>query len=336
MQRKHTSTRSGMTRRSFSLLVATVLGVGLASPGQPVFADDRPIRFVVPYTAGGATDVAARTLAAHMSRRLGRPVVVDNRPGASGNIGMEYVARAPADGTHIVMASAGQTIAASYFKNLKYNLRTDFVPVAMAVKNQRMLVGRADAPFNTLKELIAYAKTNPGKVTYASFGGGSSAHLAAELFRQQAGIEMLHVPYKGNADAVNALLGGQVDVMFSELSSVISLVNAGQLKAFGVGSRTRFPGTPDVPTIDEAGLPGFEASGWLGVLAPKGTPPELVKQMNGAIVEALSLADVQEKMAKIGAEIVTGSPESFGRFIEDDLIKWEKVMRAANLYRKAE
>jgi len=295
---------------------------------------DKPIRFIVPYTAGGATDIAARTLASYMTKSLKQSVIVENRPGASGNIGMGIAARSPADGSTIVMASAGQTIAASYFKQLSYDLRTDFVPVAKVVENQRMLVGRADAPFNTLAELISYAKANPGKVTFASFGAGSSAHMAAELFCQEAHIKMLHVPYKGNADAVNALLGGQVDVMFSELSSVISQVNAGKLKAYGVASKTRFSGEPDIPTIDEAGLPGFEVSGWLGVLAPRDTPPDVVKELNAAIVDALHVPEVRERMTQIGADVTTGTPQSFGEFMDKDLARWEQVLRRANLYKQ--
>lgn len=321
------------SRRRACMLIAAACTMGWL--GHATAAGiDKPVRFIVPYTAGGATDIAARTLANHMAKRLGQSVVVENRPGASGNIGMAAAARSPADGSTIVMASAGQTIAASYFQELNYDLKADFAPVAKAVENQRMLVGREDAPFSNLEELIVYAKSNPGKLSYATFGAGSSAHLAAELFAQQAGVEMLHVPYKGNSDAVNALLGGQVDVMFSELSSVIAQVNAGKLKAYGIGSKKRFSGVPEIPTIDESGLPGFEVSGWLGVLAPKGTPAEVVQELNAAIVETLQLPEVREQMTQIGAEITTGPPASFNEFIEQDVAKWEKVLRAANLYKK--
>ena len=325
-----TSTLQNPLRR---LLVAAALAAPLlAHAAWP----DRPIRFIVPYTPGGATDVTARVLAQQIGQTLGTSVVVENRGGASGNIGMELAARAPADGYTIVMASAGQTIAASYFTKLNYSLKKDFVPVALAVRNQRMLVGRLGLPYNNVAELVAWGKRNPGQITYASFGRGSSGHLAGELFAQRAGIKFIDIPFKGNADGVNELLAGRVDVMFSELSSVIQHVQSGKLKAYAVGSEARYEGTPNVPTVSEGGLAGVEVSGWLGVMAPAGTPPDVVKKLNEAIVAALRLPAVKARFADMGAESVITTSESFSKFIDVDLEKWEKVMKAGNISDKDE
>ena len=325
-----TSTLQNPLRR---LLVAAALAAPLlAHAAWP----DRPIRFIVPYTPGGATDVTARVLAQQIGQTLGTSVIVENRGGASGNIGMELAARAPADGYTIVMASAGQTIAASYFTKLNYSLKKDFVPVALAVRNQRMLVGRLGLPYNNVAELVAWGKRNPGQITYASFGRGSSGHLAGELFAQRAGIKFIDIPFKGNADGVNELLAGRVDVMFSELSSVIQHVQSGKLKAYAVGSEARYEGTPNVPTVSEGGLAGVEVSGWLGVMAPAGTPPDIVKKLNEAIVAALRLPAVKARFADMGAESIITTPESFSKFIDVDLEKWEKVMKAGNISDKDE
>jgi tripartite-type tricarboxylate transporter receptor subunit TctC len=300
-------------------------------PAAQAAYPDKPIRIIVPYTAGGATDIVARTLATSMSQTLNATVVVENKAGASGNIGMEAAANAQNDGYTLVMASAGQTIAASYFPKLRYDLRKDFTPVALAVLNQRMLVARKDAPFSTVAELIAYAKKHPGNVSYASFGAGSSAHMAGELFQQHAGVKMLHVPFRGNADAVTALMGEQVDVLFSEISSVVQPVQEKRLKGLGVASKARFAGAASVPTVSEAGLSGFEASGWLGVLAPAGTPEPVVNALNSAIQKALADPAIQAKFEGIGAEPMPGTHRDFARFLAADLDKWKKVVRTAGI-----
>lgn len=314
-----------------SIITALSLSVALATAPALAAWPDKPIRFIVPYTPGGATDLTARILAAHIGPTLGTTVVVENRAGASGNIGMEAAARSPADGYTLVMASAGQTIAASVFSKLSYDLQRDFVPVALAVRNQRMLVGRNGLPYSNVRELVDYAKAHPGRVTYASFGAGSSGHLAGELFALQAGIRLTFVQYKGNAEAVNDVVGGTVDVLFSELSSVLQYVQAGKLKAYAMGSDKRYAGAPGVPTVAESGLTGVEVSGWLGVMAPAGTPTETVRALNAAIVKALGDPEVNLKFAGMGAESVVTTPESFGEFIAQDLAKWARVVSAAKV-----
>lgn len=292
---------------------------------------EKRIVFIVPYSAGGGADIVARLIAHNLAPLLGQPVVVENRAGASGNIGMEAAARAPADGYTIVLGSSGQSAAASYFKKLQYDMLRDFVPVSLSVYNSRLLVGRLGLPYDNVAGLIAYAKKNPGKVTFASWGSGSGAHLAGELFKQMAGVDMLHVPYKGNSDAVSDLMGGQVDIMFSEYGTVLEQVKAGKLKAFGVPSEKRFPGL-DVPTISESGLPGFEYSGWLGILAPVGTPPAVAKTISDAVDKVVNLPQVREQLAKIGAGPIGGyTPDRFRSFLQADISKWQTVMQKAGL-----
>jgi tripartite-type tricarboxylate transporter receptor subunit TctC len=309
-------------------------GAALAAPTgtAPRAWPERPVTLVVPYSAGGGADVLARTLANGLKPRLGQAVVVENRAGAAGNIAMEAVARARPDGYTLVWASSGQSAAANYYKSLKYDLVKDFEPVSLSIYNSRILVGRPGLPFGNVAELIAFAKKNPGKVTYASWGNGSGAHLAGELFKQMAGVEMLHVPFKGNADAITALLGGQVDVMFSDPASVTGHVRAAKLKAFGVPSEKRFPGLPDIPTLAEAGFPGFEYSGWFGILAPRGTPPAVVKALSAAVDQALQDTELREQLAKAGAGPIGGrTPEQFSKFLQDDIDKWGAVMRRAGI-----
>lgn len=324
-----------ITRRSAMLNALSVLAgtaaVGVAGKAHAAWPE-RPVTLIVPYSAGGGADVLARTLVNSLKSKLGQTFVVENRAGAAGNIAMEVTARAKPDGYTLVWASSGQSAAANYYKSLKYDLLKDFEPVSLSIYNSRILVGRPGLPYANVVELITYAKKNPGRVTYASWGNGSGAHLAGELFKQMAGIEMLHVPFKGTADAITALLGGQVDIMFSDPASVTGHVRSGKLKAFGVPSDKRFPGLPEIPTLAEAGFPGFEYSGWFGILAPRGTPATVVKALSAAVDQALADPELREQFAKLGAGPIGGrTPEQFRKFLQDDIDKWGAVMRKAGI-----
>ena len=290
-----------------------------------------PVKLVVPFPAGGRSDVVARAVAPRMAEALGQPVIIENRAGASGNIGTELVARSPADGQTLLMASAATAIQTTLARNLSWNFARDFAPVSLLVINQSVLVAHPSVPANSVKELIAYAKANPGKLSFASYGNGTSAHLAGELFKLLAGVDLLHVPYKGAAPAANDLLGGQVNLMFADISAVLPNVKAGRLKALGIGSSGRFDGMPTVPTIAEAGLPGYEAGGWLGLVVPAATPREAVAALNAAASKSLASPEVQERLVGLATIPVGNTPAYFGDFIREEVAKWARVIRAARV-----
>jgi tripartite-type tricarboxylate transporter receptor subunit TctC len=292
---------------------------------------NKPIRIVVPFPPGGGTDVVARTVAPKMQELLGQPVIVENRAGAGGNIGAEYVAKSPPDGYTLVVASAATAINHTLTKNPGWDLTKDFAPVVLLVHNQSLLAAHPSVPFSSVKELIALAKAKPGFITYASYGNGSSAHLITELFKMMAGVDLLHVPYKGAAPAVNDLLGGQVNILFSDVAAILPHVKAGKVKALGIGSAKRFPGLPDVPTIAEAGVPGFEGGGFLGLVAPAGTPRDVVNALNGAALKTLATPEVSEKLNALASPPVGESPDYFGKFLRAEIDKWAKVIRAGNI-----
>ncbi len=275
----------------------------------------RPIRVVVPFPPGGGTDVVARAVAPKMSEFLGQPVIIDNRAGAGGNTGTEAVAKSPSDGHTLLVASAATAINTTLAKNLTWDLSKDFAPVVLLVINQSLLVAHPSVPVSSLKDLLALAKAKPGYVTYASYGNGSSAHLVAELFKMMAGVDLLHVPYKGAAPAVNDLLGGQVNVMFADIAAVLPHVKAGKVKALGIGSLRRFDGLPDVPTISEAGVPGFEGGGFLGFVAPAGTPRAAIAALNAAAAKSLAVPEVRERLVALATFPIGESPEYFGRHL---------------------
>jgi tripartite-type tricarboxylate transporter receptor subunit TctC len=291
----------------------------------------KPIRVVVPFPPGGGTDIVARTVAPKMSEILGQPVVVENRAGAGGNIATEHVAKSAPDGYTLVVASASTAINTTLVKNLSWDFARDFAPVALLVVNNHLLAVHPSVPAANVKELLTLAKAKPGHVTYASYGNGSSAHLTAELFKLMAGVDLLHVPYKGAAPAVNDLLGGQVSLVFADVAAMLSHVKSGKLRALGIASRQRFEGLPDVPTIAEAGVPDFEAGGFLGLAAPAGTPPAAVAALNGAAVKTLGMPDVRERLLALASPPMPGTPEQFGQRIKAEIDKWARVIRAANI-----
>jgi tripartite-type tricarboxylate transporter receptor subunit TctC len=286
----------------------------------------RPIRIIVGFAAGGSTDVTARVVAQALTERLGQRVFVENRPGAGGNIGAETVAKADPDGYTLLWATNG-TLAAnpSLYKTLPFDVKKDFAPIALIARIPNLLVVNPSVPANNVADFIAYAKANPGKLNFGSSGNGTSLHIAGELFNTLAGVNMIHVPYRGGALALTDLLGGQIQVMFEPLVEVIQQVRAEKVKALGVTIVKRSPLLPDVPTIAES-LPGYEITGWNGLLAPAATPPDIITRLNRATDDALHSKDVQEKLAEQGSEPAGGTPAEFGAFLDSELIKWKKLV----------
>ena len=311
-----------------------LLGALVVSLALPVFAQgfpNKPVHIVVPFPPGGGTDVVARAVAPRMQELLGQAIVIENRAGAGGNIGTEFVAKSQADGYTLLVASAATAINTTLAKNLSWDLAKDFSPVVLLVLNQSLLAAHPSVPVSNVRELIALAKAKPGQVSYASYGNGSSAHLIGELFKMTAGVDLLHIPYKGAAPAVNDLLGGQVNVIFADVAAILSHVKAGRVKALGIGSARRFDGLPGVPTIAESGVPGFEAGGFLGLVAPAGTPLEAVNALNAAAVKSLATPEVNARLNALASPPVGEAPEYFGRHIRAEVDKWARVIRAGNI-----
>jgi len=316
-------------RRRTALSLAAALAI---STPQAVAAADaypsKPIRFVVAFPPGGGTDIIARSIAQKLAERLAQQVVVDNRPGAGGNIGTDIVAKSAPDGYTMLMGSAGPlAINASLFASMPFDPVRDLAPVTLAASTPNVLVVHPSLRATTVKELIALAKAKPGEINFASSGHGTPAHLAGELFDSMAGVKMIHVPYKGAAPALADLLGGQVQIMFSTMPPALPHVKDGKLRALAVTSLKRSPAMPELPTVDEAALPGFEANTWHGVLVPAGTPVPIIARLNREIVAILHLPDVVERLSGQGAEAQGSTPEEFAAYIKSETLKWAKVVR---------
>jgi tripartite-type tricarboxylate transporter receptor subunit TctC len=309
------------------------LGAAFAAPAT-VCAQaypDRPIKIIVPYAAGGAVDIVARSIGQPLAEALKQPVIVDNRPGASANIGKEAAAKAAPDGYTLLMASNGIATNMALFPNLAFDGRRDFVPVARIGYAPLVIVVPASSPAKSLKDLIAIAKAEPGKLTYASAGSGSSGHLAGELLKSTAGIDVLHVPYKGGAPAITDLLGERISFMPINPVEVIAHIRGGRLRALAVASDRQFPLLPDVPTVAEAGLPGYEATVWWGLVAPAATPREIVRKLNAETNKALSDPAIAHKLGELGVVITPGTPEQFGSFIGTQTELWSAVVKSAGI-----
>jgi tripartite-type tricarboxylate transporter receptor subunit TctC len=290
----------------------------------------KPIRWVVPFAPGGSTDTLARTLAVKISDALGQQVVIDNRAGASGNIGMEIVARAPADGHTILLGYiANVAIAPSLYEKLPFDPVKDYEPITLLATSPNVLVAHPTVAAKSLKELIALAKAQPGKLNYASASIASVGHLTGELLNDLAGIKMTHVAYKGSGQAVTDLLGGHIQLMFSGFSSTLPHIKSGKLRALAQTGEKRSPALPDVPTIAESGFPKFEATAWYGVHAPAKTPKPIVTRLNAELVRALKLPDVSERLGSLGFEIAATTPEHYGNYIRSEIKKWAKVVKAS-------
>jgi len=309
-------------------LFISVACISCASSAQGY--PDHAIRLVVPFPAGGTTDILARAAAQKLTESLGKSVVVDNRPGAGGNIGADLVAKSPPDGYTLLMGTVGtHAINPSLYAKMPYDHVKDFVPVVLVAGVPNVLVVNPSLPVNSVADLIKLAKSKPGSINFASSGNGTSIHLSGELFKTMAGVDMTHVPYKGSAPALTDLMGGQVQVMFDNLPSSLPHIKAGKLRAIAVTSLKRAPALPDVPTISESGLPGFEASSWFGILAPAGTPPAIVTRLNTEINKWLQTPEAKEQLLAQGAQAAGGTPEQFAAHIRAETDKWAKVVKAS-------
>ncbi len=291
----------------------------------------KPIRLVFGYTAGGAGDVGARLLAQKLSEILGQNVVVENRPGAGGAIADEAVARSPADGYTLLYAAGSTTILPALRSKLPYNVERDFAPVSMVVITSFALAVHPSVPVRGVKGLIALARSQPGKLTFSTPGVGSSSHFAAEVFKMMADVKMLHVPYRGAPEATTAVIAGEVDINFPSVTGALPFIASGRLKALAVSSAKRASMLPSVPTLNEAGLAGYERSGWNGVLAPAGVPKEIIARLNAAIVKAVNTPEMKEAFIKQGLEAQTGTPEQFAAFIRGQLAQNAKVVKFAGI-----
>lgn len=320
-----------MSARVLVKFLASLLasfGVLYPCPGQSQPYPSKPIRIVVPFTAGGGNDLLARTIGERLNAAWGQPVLVDNRPGAAGNIGAEVAARAAPDGyTLLIAPNSVFTINPSLYDKVAFDPIKSFVPVSLLGTGPIVLVVNSAVPANSLKELIALAKSKPDGLSYASFGSGSPPHLSAELFKSMTAVKMVHVPYKGAAPAVTDLLGGQVQVLFAPMNTVLAHIKSGKLRALGVASNKRFAYLPDLPTIAEAGVPGYYSDAWFGLVMPAGTPKEIVDKLNREVGKILAQADVKERLSAQGIEPSTTTPEEFAALIKTDLIRWAKVIR---------
>jgi tripartite-type tricarboxylate transporter receptor subunit TctC len=297
----------------------------VAAQSYPV----KPVRVIVPFPPGSGADITTRIVAPRLSEALGQQLVVENRAGAAGNIGAEVVARAAPDGYTLLTAPASIAISQTLYKKLPFDLARDFQPVAMLASVPFILVVHPSLPAKNVKDLVALAKSRPGQINYASTGSGSSPHLTAEMLKMQAGIDVVHVPYKGTPLAVTDLLTGQVSFMFANALSVLPQVSGGRLRALGITGAKRSATTPQLPTMIESGLPGFESGTWYALLAPAGTPREVVGRLSGEVSRLTQTADLREKLAAQGAEALTVGPAETAAYIKSEIAKWGKVVRAS-------
>lgn len=312
-------------------LVALSLVIVSPSVTQAQNYPNRPIRMVVPFSPGGAADTPGRMLMHKLSEALGQQVIVDNRPGAGGTIGAETVARAKPDGYTLLMISNTHVISASLYKNLTYDSINDFAPVLQFGDAPNVLVVHPSLPVKSVGELIALAKEKPGKVDYVSSGNGSSQHMFASLFTSMAGVNMFHIPYKGSAQATNDLLSGEIKVGFPGIAGMMQYIKAGRLRVLAVTSAERSPELPDVPTIAEAGVKGYEATLWLGIIGPAALPKEVITKLNSVISGLIKKPDIQSALRKVGTEVTYRTPEEFGKFLRSEQQKWAKVVKEIGL-----
>lgn len=317
-------------RTAVALLAAACASIGPAQVAAQTFPS-KPIRLVVPFAPGGGTDLIARVLGEQMTRDLGQPVLVENKPGAGTIIGTELVAKSAPDGYTLVVSTFAHAVNPSLHAKLPYSNATSFAPVTLIGRSPNVLVARADRGLRTVAEVLAHAKANPGKLNYGSFGNGTSAHLAAELFKSLAKVDITHIAYKGSAPAITDLLGGQIDLMFTTVASVAKHVDSGKLIAIAVTSAQRSPAMPDVPTIAEAGVPGYVAESWYGVYAPAGTPREVIARLNASLKLAASSESFKSKVESEGLVVSASSPEELASYVAAEQARWQKIVRAAGI-----
>jgi tripartite-type tricarboxylate transporter receptor subunit TctC len=318
-----------MRRIGVTLLAAAGLAFALGQAGAQDKFPSKPVKILVPYAPGGATDIVARIVAEPMRQSLGQSFVVENKPGAGSNIATDQVQRAAPDGYTLLFVAVTSAINQTLYKNVTFDLTKDFTPVALGAKVPNILVVNPQVPVKTVQELVDYAKKNPGKLAFASSGSGTSIHMAGELFKMQAGIDVLHVPYKGSAPAITDLIGGQVQFMFDNMPSAWPHAQSGKLRALAVTTAERSKSAPDLPTMKEAGFANFDVSSWFGLIAPAGTPPDVVNKLNAAMVKALDKPEVQLAFEKLGAVGVKTTPAEFGQFIKSEVEGWAPVVKAS-------
>lgn len=319
-----------MKRRDFlSVTGASALATAFSPLASAQAYPTKPIKFVVGFAPGGATDVVGRLMAKKIGDALGQPIIIENKAGGSSNIGAEAVFRAAPDGYTFYVSAITSAINVSLFPKLPFDFAKDFEPVALFANVPNILVVHPSVPAKTVKELIDLARAQPGKLSYASSGSGTSIHLCGELFKMLAKVDMVHIPYKGSAPAMTDMIGGQVQVMFDNMPSALPHVKAGKLRALAVTSAQRSPSAPDVITMGEAGVPGFDVQSWFGLVAPKGTPKDIIARVNAEAVNALATAEIKERFLDLGAVPAPMSPEAFGDFIRAEIIRWSEVVKAS-------
>ncbi len=311
-------------------------GLGLVAAGMllgavPVLAQypGKTVRLIVPYPPGGGTDTLARVLSQRLGEALGQQVMIDNRPGAGANIGVEIAAKAPNDGYTLLMAAISNAISASLYRKLNYDLVRDFAPITLLATTPHILVVHPSLPVKSVRELVAFAKARPGQLAYSSSGSGTPSHLGGELFDSMAGVKLTHVPYKGGGPSVIALVGGEVSVGFATMPSVISHVKAGKLRGLAVTTAQRSPAMPELVTVSETGVPGYEMGSWYGLMAPAGTPRDVVVRLNAEAAKVLKLSDVRQRLDALGFEALLSTPEEYGAFTKIEIEKWAKVVKAS-------
>lgn len=319
-------------RRSFirkAVLLAACGSLLAAGSATAQSYPDKPIHFVVPFAAGGTTSILARALADRLGPVIGQPVVVDNRPGAGGNIGAQLVAEAAPDGYTMLMGPIGLAINPALYPKLSYDPLKDLAPVTLYGGVPNLLVVNPQVPAQTVAELIDYARAHPGKLTFASNGQGTSSHLAAEMLKSAAKLDIVHVPYKGGAPAMQDLIGGQVNMLFDQMPAVMPQVTSGRVRALGISSATRSPAAPSIPTVAESGIPGFDMTVWFGVLVPAGTPAAIVEKLNTSIRKVLDEPEFRAWLAERGVETMHGTPQTFADFLKSETKRWAEVVRTS-------
>ncbi len=311
--------------RPFAIALALLLPLGAAAQNYP----HKPIRLVVPFTPAGAVDIASRAIAIELLKQLGQPVSVENKPGAGGNLGAAEVARAAPDGYTLLMTTSGiQAINPALYAKMPFDPNKDLVPVAALVSLNNVLVLHPSVPANSVKEVIALAKKDPGKWTYASSGNGTSIHMSGAMFTQLTGTDLLHIPYKGSGPAVTDLLAGQVNMMFDNIPSSLPHIRAGKLRALATTGAKRDPALPDLPTIAEAGVPGYESGVWFGIAAPAGTPKEIISKLNAAAVQGARSPEFGKRMKDLGYNLIPGSAEEMAAMLKAELARWAPIVKS--------
>jgi tripartite-type tricarboxylate transporter receptor subunit TctC len=312
-----------------AVAIAAVAGFSLSASISAQTFPAHPIKIVVPYPPGGTNDIVARLLAQKLQEQMGQAVIVDNKPGASGNLGADAVAKGAADGYQLILVTTGHSIAPSLYPSLPYNIATDLTPVSTLTAGPMLFMTNGAGPYKTMKDFIAAAKAKPGQITYASAGNGSTTHLSAELIASTAGVKLNHIPYKGSAPAMTDVMGGQADMVMDLMFSAMPNVKGGKLRAIAITSPTRSPLLPDVPTLAEAGLPAMDLVVWNGLMAPAKTPKDVVAKLNAEVRKAMATPEMKEKLTSQGFNVMTGSPEQFSTLLKSEMERWGKVVKVS-------